>query len=79
MTRQTGAEIGDVLKAYMNVSLQSKAQETRQGILDATMDATRAYAALLQLEDIVEQATRAALEGQNPAPVVQELQKKLSL
>ena len=79
MMRQTGAGIGEVLKAYMNVSLRSRAQETRQGILDASMEPAKAHVARLQLEDIMEQATRAALEGQNPAPVVQELQKKLSL
>ena len=79
MTREAGAGIGEVLKAYMNISLQSKAQETRQGILEAGIEAVKAHEALLQLEDIMEQATRAALEGQNPAPVVEELHKRLSL
>jgi hypothetical protein len=70
MTRETGRPPGDVVRSYMECSWSEKAPEKRKEILASRQSAPEIQKALLELEEALEEATRAALAGDvsEPAP-----------
>jgi glutamate dehydrogenase len=70
MTRETGRPPGDVVRSYMECSRSEKAPEKRKEILASRQSAPEIQKALLELEEALEEATRAALAGNvsEPAP-----------
>ncbi len=78
MTRLTSRPPGDVVRSYMECSSGEKAREKREEILASRKNASDTQQALLDLEEVLDKATRAAL-GSNaakPAPAVVGSRKK---
>ncbi|HSF16893.1 MAG TPA: NAD-glutamate dehydrogenase domain-containing protein [Vicinamibacteria bacterium] len=63
VTEETGAFVGDVLKAYVGACRRAEAPKLRRAILTATGKAADQHRQLLELEDFLESATRTVLAG----------------
>lgn len=81
MTKSTGADIGAVLKAYLTCSRNAGASELRREIDGRSWSADETQRALLELERMLESATRDALtgNGENAAVDVADLRKSIGL
>jgi len=64
LTKATGRPPGDVVKGYMEASKAEGAREKREAILASGKSASEIQTALLDLEEALEVATRAALAGE---------------
>jgi glutamate dehydrogenase len=67
----SGKDLGAVVAAYLTAEHESGAAALRQHVLRHTGDVKREHELLLQIEDALEAATRALLEGGAPTPVPQ--------
>jgi glutamate dehydrogenase len=63
LTATTKSAIGDVVAAYLEADRASGARALRQQVLKAGLSAEAEHAALLHVEEALETATRATLEG----------------
>jgi glutamate dehydrogenase len=68
VTRETGRPPGDVVRSYMECSRSEKAPEKREGILASRKSASDIQKSLLELEEALEEATKAALAENVPEP-----------
>jgi glutamate dehydrogenase len=78
MTRETARPPGDIVTSYMECSQSEKAREKREEILASGRSASDVQMALLDLEEVLEKAARAALAGKasEPAPAVAGSKKR---
>jgi glutamate dehydrogenase len=63
MMNATRREIGDVVAAYLDADRESGAADARAAVRAAGLPAQQEYAALVEIERALDQATRALLEG----------------
>jgi glutamate dehydrogenase len=68
--KDTGASIGEIVKAYLECSLKAKARETREEISSSSGSAPELLTSLLELEDGLESATRSELTGRDKPRVL---------
>jgi glutamate dehydrogenase len=75
------SNMGEEVKAYLEVDRAAGAEALRQRVQDAGLDAAREQEALLEIEDTLEERTRAALEGKTSGvdQALQPLRKRLAL
>lgn len=69
MMRTTGASLGTVIQTYVECSERAEASSTRDEIAAAGKSAPELQRALLELEDLLESATRTTLDGSAGDPV----------
>ena len=63
MTKDTGAELGDILKAYMRSSREAEAHRVREEIFSSPMEVADKHKALLELAEVLEASTKSELAG----------------
>jgi glutamate dehydrogenase len=63
MMNATKRDIGEVVAAYLDADRESGAAEARAAIRDAGLPAQEEYAALVEIERALDEATRAILQG----------------
>jgi glutamate dehydrogenase len=75
------ADLGQAVAAYLEVDRAAGAEALRRRVLEAGLDAAREQEALLEIEDTLEERTRAALDGKTSGvdQALQPLRARLAL
>jgi len=69
VTLAADKDLGTVVQAYLDVDRKAGAADLRARILASGMDVHREHEALVEIEEAIEAAVRATLDGAPPAPI----------